>query len=68
MPTKSPDSPSHYPDDKPLSPRGENRSEPGASNIQYVGIKEPKVSLPILLIGLGIVVAGIIGFLHFFRT
>jgi len=68
MSTKSPDSPSNIPADEPLRPRGENRSEPGASSIQYVCIKEPRVSVPILLIGLVVVVATIIVFLHFYRT
>jgi hypothetical protein len=68
MTTKSPDSPSNIPADEPLRPRGENRSELVANSIHYVGIKEPRVPVPILLIGLVFMVAAIIMFLHFYRT
>jgi hypothetical protein len=67
MSTKNPDSPSNIPDE-PLRPGGENRPELGAGSIHYVGIKEPRVSVPILLVGLVFAVAAIFAFLHFFRT
>ncbi len=65
MPTKIPDSPSNIPADEPISPLGKNRSGLGASSIQYVGAKEPKVTVLGLIIGLVVVAAAIIGFLHF---
>jgi hypothetical protein len=68
MSTKSPDSPSNIPADEPPRPGGENRSELGAGSIHYVGIKEPRVPVPILLIGLVFAVAAIIVFLHSYRT
>jgi len=68
MPTKSPDSPSNIPGDEPLRPRGDTRSELGASSIQYARIKEPRVPVPILLAGLVVAAAAIILFLHFYRT
>jgi hypothetical protein len=68
MPTKDPNPPSNIPADEVLRPRGENRSELGSSSIQYVRIEEPRVSVPILLIGLVFVVAVISVFLHFYRN
>jgi hypothetical protein len=68
MSTKNPDSPSNIPADEPPRPGGENRPELGAGSIHYVGIKEPTVSVPILLVGLVFAAAAIFAFLHFFRT
>lgn len=64
MSTKSPDTPSNIPADQPLGPRGESRTELAASSIHYVRIKEPRVPVPILLIGVVVIVAAIIVFLR----
>lgn len=68
MPKESPDSPSSIPADEPPRPRGGSRSEPAASSIQYLRIKEARVPVPILLVGLLAVAAAIIVFLHFHRA
>jgi hypothetical protein len=55
MATNHPDTPSRSP------------SAP-SSSIHYVGRKEPRIPVPVLLVGLAAVAAAVIAFLHFART
>jgi hypothetical protein len=67
VPKRNPEPPSSTPVTESLRPRGGIIPEMKEGGIEYVGRREPRVPLPILLLGLVAVAAAIIAFLHFSR-
>lgn len=67
MPTREPEPSSNRPVTEPLRPRGGSSPVTRESSIEYIGRKEPRVPVPILLLGSVALAAAIVAFLHFSR-
>jgi hypothetical protein len=67
MSAKNHEPPSNGSVTESLTPRGGGSTEMRESSIEYVGRKEPQVSVPIILLSIAAVAGAIAAFLHFSR-
>ncbi len=61
MPMNTQDSPSS----KTPKNGGLSRPDIGTSSIQYVGAKDPRIPVPILIVGVVVIASAILAYLHF---